>query len=77
MTAGEVQELQQALKRQDWPRAETLLRGLIEAGLEVRAVASPPGWGEIDSANDLAFYEAELAAGRLDLPERPGSPTPV
>ena len=31
MTAGEVQELQQALKRQDWPRAETLLRGLIES----------------------------------------------
>ncbi|MBL8700445.1 MAG: phosphocholine cytidylyltransferase family protein [Alphaproteobacteria bacterium] len=46
----------------------SLLRALIHADTEIRAVPTVPGWGEIDSASDLAFYEAQLAAGRLSLP---------
>lgn len=46
----------------------SLLRGLIGAGHRIEAIAAVPGWGEIDSESDLAFYEAAVAAGRLALP---------
>lgn len=45
----------------------SLIAALIARGLEVEAVPTAPGWGEIDSASDLAFYETRIASGALQL----------
>ena len=44
-----------------------LLSGLITTGVEIRVVPTSAGWGEVDSATDLAFYAREIAAGRMTL----------
>jgi L-glutamine-phosphate cytidylyltransferase len=44
-----------------------LIAALIARGLAVEAVPTAPGWGEIDSASDLAFFEARIASGALRL----------
>jgi len=42
-----------------------MLRQLIAAGVEVRALPRIGPWGEVDSASDLRLYEADLASGRM------------
>ena len=44
-----------------------LLSRLIGSGVPVGAVPTSRGWGEVDSESDLAYYEREIAAGRLML----------
>jgi L-glutamine-phosphate cytidylyltransferase len=44
-----------------------LLGVLIGRGVRVQGIATPGAWGEADNADDVAFYAAEIAAGRLDL----------
>lgn len=41
----------------------SLLRALIEAGVTIRAIATPSRWGEVDSVGDLELYERLLATG--------------
>lgn len=45
----------------------SLLSGLIAQGVKVRAVAAEGAWGEVDSASDLAVYEAMIQSGDLVL----------
>jgi choline kinase len=45
----------------------SLLSAMIKRGEKIVAVPTYPGWGEIDSESDLAYYEGEVAAGRLVL----------
>ena len=45
----------------------TLLGKLIERGARIQAVAHSGAWGEIDSASDLAYYQARIDDGLLDL----------
>ena len=42
-----------------------LLQRLVAAGTAVRAVPVTVPWGEVDSAEDLALYEADFRSGRL------------
>ncbi len=44
-----------------------LLGRLIARGEPIEAVATSGGWGEVDSATDLALYEAMIGAGELTL----------
>jgi len=53
--------------RRDAADMTTLLRGLVEAGISVATVAVAGGWGEVDSASDLALYEKMLEEGSLVL----------
>jgi L-glutamine-phosphate cytidylyltransferase len=53
--------------RRDRLDMTSLIAALIARGLAVEAVPTAPGWGEIDSAGDLAFYEARIASGALRL----------
>jgi len=46
-----------------------LLARLIAAGVEVRGVAIPGPWGEVDQQSDLAIYEAMIAEGTLRRPQ--------
>jgi choline kinase len=43
----------------------SMLSRLIARGLRIDAVPTAPGWGEVDSESDLAYYAGEIAAGRL------------
>jgi choline kinase len=45
-----------------------LLARLIAAGTAVEAVPAAGPWGEVDSASDLALYEAMIRSGELVLP---------
>jgi len=45
----------------------TLLSRMIALGQHVGTVPTAPFWGEVDSDSDLAYYEQEVAAGRLRL----------
>ncbi|MCK6453251.1 MAG: phosphocholine cytidylyltransferase family protein [Alphaproteobacteria bacterium] len=45
-----------------------LFRRLIAAGADIRGVAIPGPWGEVDQQSDLALYEAMLARGALRQP---------
>jgi len=45
-----------------------LLSRLLRRGVDIRAVPTDSGWGEVDSESDLAYYEAEVASGRITLP---------
>jgi choline kinase len=45
-----------------------LLARLIASGVAVAAVPAIGSWGEVDSASDLALYEAMIRAGELRLP---------
>jgi len=45
----------------------SLLSRLIQAGERIGTVPTAPGWGEIDSETDLAYYDEEVQAGRLRL----------
>jgi choline kinase len=47
-----------------------LLSRLIARGEPIEAVATSGGWGEVDSADDLALYEAMVRSGELVLPGR-------
>jgi choline kinase len=53
--------------RRDRLDMTSLVSALIARGLHVAAVPTAPGWGEIDSASDLAFYEGRIAGGALVL----------
>jgi choline kinase len=53
--------------RKDKLDMTSMLSALLERGVVVEAVQTAPGWGEVDSGSDLAWYEAEVAAGRLRL----------
>jgi choline kinase len=53
--------------RRDRLDMTSLVAALIARGLDVVAVPTAPGWGEIDSQSDLAFYEARIASGALRL----------
>ncbi len=44
-----------------------LLSQLINEGVEIRAVPTVPGWGEVDSESDLDYYTGEVNAGRIQL----------
>jgi len=46
----------------------SLLGGLIAAGHRIDSVPTAPGWGEVDSESDLAYYQQRLESGRLILP---------
>jgi choline kinase len=46
----------------------SLLSLLLKRGVDIRAVPTDAGWGEVDSESDLAYYEAEVASGRIKLP---------
>jgi len=52
---------------QDSADMTTLLRALVEAGISVATVTVAGGWGEVDSAGDLAPYERMLEEGSLVL----------
>lgn len=45
-----------------------LLGRLIEAGHRIDSVATLPGWGEVDSESDLAYYQQKVDSGALRLP---------
>jgi choline kinase len=53
--------------RRDRLDMTSLVAALIARGLDVVAVPTAPGWGEIDSQSDLEFYEARIASGALRL----------
>lgn len=53
--------------RRDRLDMTSLIGALIARGLHVAAVPTAPGWGEIDSASDLRFYETRIASGALSL----------
>jgi choline kinase len=53
--------------RRDRLDMTSLVAAMIARGLRVVGVPTAPGWGEIDSASDLAFYEGRIAAGTLSL----------
>ena len=46
----------------------SLLRRLIEREVPITAVPVAGPWGEVDSASDLALYEAMLASGEMESP---------
>jgi choline kinase len=46
-----------------------LLSRLIAAGVAVHAVPTAPGWGEVDSETDLAYYAEKIATGQIELPK--------
>lgn len=46
----------------------SLLSRLIAGGAAITTVATAPGWGEVDSEADLAWFTAEVQAGRIALP---------
>ena len=50
-----------------------LLSRLVCAGAAVMAIPTAPGWGEVDSASDLAYFDGEVAAGRLTLELAPAT----
>lgn len=57
-----------ALAERDRLDMTGLLARLIESGAAVEAVPAIGPWGEVDSADDLALYEAMIQAGELTLP---------
>ncbi|MCC7047658.1 MAG: phosphocholine cytidylyltransferase family protein [Alphaproteobacteria bacterium] len=46
-----------------------MLAGLIAAGVEIRGVAIPGPWGEVDEPSDLALYQAMIGDGTLSAPQ--------
>lgn len=54
--------------RRDKLDMTSLLSLLLQRGLDIRAVPTDAGWGEVDSESDLAYYEAEVGSGRIKLP---------
>jgi choline kinase len=63
---GLLDELEPA--RRDKLDMTSLLSLLLQRGADIRAVPTDPGWGEVDSESDLAYYEAEVTSGRISLP---------
>ena len=45
----------------------SLLRKLIEHGVKIRAVPCEGSWGEVDSASDLALYNALVGRGEIGI----------
>jgi choline kinase len=54
--------------RRDKLDMTSLLSLLLKRGVDIRAVPTDAGWGEVDSESDLAYYETEVASGRIKLP---------
>jgi len=58
----------------DWPLSSSLddtsftdlLRGMIDTGMTIDAIPVRGGWLEVDTPEDLAVYEAELARPTID-----------
>lgn len=46
----------------------SLLSRLISAGVSIHAVPTAPGWGEVDSESDLAYFTAAVTRGDIALP---------
>lgn len=46
-----------------------VLSRLIAAGVAIHAVPTAPGWGEVDSETDLAYYAEKIATGQIQLPK--------
>ena len=44
-----------------------LLSRLIKIGIDVHTVSTVPGWGEIDSEDDLEYYSEQITNGRIKL----------
>jgi NDP-sugar pyrophosphorylase family protein len=56
-----------AAGEQDAMDMTSLLRGLLEQGVPVRAVPCVGGWVEVDQPSDLLLYERLLADRQLEL----------
>jgi L-glutamine-phosphate cytidylyltransferase len=54
--------------RRDKLDMTSLLSLLLQRDVDIRAVPTDAGWGEVDSESDLAYYEAEVGSGRIRLP---------
>jgi choline kinase len=46
----------------------SLLSRLIAVGIAIHAVPTAPGWGEVDSETDLAYFTGMLERGEITLP---------
>jgi hypothetical protein len=54
-----------------------LLSRLVRDGTTVMAVPTALGWGEVDSASDLDYFNGEVEAGRLELEMPAAAARPV
>lgn len=54
-------------RRRDKLDMTSLLSALLGQGEIIAAVPTSPGWGEVDSESDLAYYDQQVAGGHIVL----------